>query len=167
MFNLTLAILITASLGFVAAYAFLQKKHNEEQQAVYDQYATRVSDIKSVFKTTLELYAIQRVIRPASVKQFYAIANNFFVNQPVNEQNVLKLETLTNAISITIAREFNQTKSEEDIEWLKKKLLNFAFKLPANGKGYTPSFYQRKLKLLINGLNTTRSGFVQQHQRAA
>lgn len=163
MFNLTLAVLITASLSLLVCYGLLQYKHKQEQAKLQAQYADRINSIKASYKTTLELYAVQRVIRPASIKQFYAIVNNFFVDQPVNDLNVNKLETLASAIAITIAREFNLTRNEEDIEWLQKKLLNFAIKLPNNGKGYNQNFYQRKLKQLINGLNTTRSSFVQKH----
>ncbi|MFT4928320.1 MAG: hypothetical protein ACI8WB_004439 [Phenylobacterium sp.] len=163
MFNLTLAILITSSLLLLSFYAVLQRKHQQEQRKRQAQYADRINNIKSAYKTTLELYSAQRVIRPSSINQFYNIINNFFVDQPVNEHNVNKLETLANAIAITIAREFNLTRSDEDIEWLKKKLLNFAIKLPNNGNGYTASFYHRKLKMLINGLNATRASFVQKH----
>ncbi|MFT5164717.1 MAG: DUF438 domain-containing protein [Alteromonadaceae bacterium] len=163
MFNLILSILVPSSLAFVIAYSLFQKKHQQAQKKLQAQYGVRINNIKASFKSTMELYSLQRVIRPSNIKQLCAIVDNFFVDQSINEHNVRKLETLSTAIAITIAREFNLTKSDEDIEWLQKKLLNFTIKLPKIGKDYNQNFYQRKLKQLINGLNTTRANFVQSH----
>jgi hypothetical protein len=163
MFNLTLSVLVIASIALFFSYWLLQKKHQQEQSRLHKEYITRINKIKASYKSTLELYSLQRVIRPASVRQFYAIIDNYFVHQPVNEQSICQLENMANAITITVAREFNQTRNSEDTEWLKKKLLHFAIKLPDQDNEYNRAFYQNKLKGLLRGLNASRVAFVQQH----
>jgi hypothetical protein len=163
MFYVVLTSLVT--LGMMTF--LIQAKNTKAKIKKQDEHAKRISDIKRSFKTTLDLFSMQRIIRPMHVDNLYAIVNNYFVAHPVNEQNIKRLESLANRIAITIAQEVNMSNSEEETEWLKKKLLNFAILVPKKGRDFNRNFYQNRITVLLRGLNTTKSSFIQRHARAA
>jgi hypothetical protein len=163
MIDLMLYIIIPAVAILSIICCVLNKQRSNALAKRQDEYARRISDIKLSYKTTLDLFSMQRVIRPMHVNNLYEIINNYFIDQPITEENTKRMENLANRIAITISKEVNMTKNDADTEWLKKKLLNFAVMLPNSKRGFNKSFYQSRIKKLIHGLNTTRSTFVQRH----
>jgi hypothetical protein len=144
-------------------YYLLQRKLAAEQLKKQDEYARRINDIKASYKTTLELFSMQRVLRPVHVSKLYSIVNNYFVNQPITEENMKQLEKLANRVAITIAKEVNMSKNDSDTEWVKKKVLNFAILLPTKNTEYNHAFYSTRIKNLLRGLSCTKSNFIQRH----
>ena len=125
----------------VMIYLTLSYQRKIAARKKQDECARRINDIKASFKTTLDMFLMQRVIRPCHVDQIYAVVNNFFACHAINDRNTKALERLANRITITIVKEMNLSKTQEDTDWVKKKLLNFAVRLPTE----TPSLRQKLL----------------------
>ena len=163
MINYMLYILIPSVIMMSAIYYAHQRKLIAENLRKQDAYAHQINDIKSSFKATLELFAMQRIIRPMHVSKIYNIVNNYFVDQPITKENVHKLERLANRISVTISKEVNMSKSDEDTQWLQKKMLNFSLLLPNSKIDYSKAFYSVRIKTLLRGVGCTKSTFIQRH----
>lgn len=151
--------IIVSTMIFVSA----QKRTESQKLKQQDMFAKRINDIKTSYRATLELFAMQRIIRPTHVNTLYSVINNYFVDQPITEQSTRDMENLAKRIAVTIAREMNTIKSDADTQWLQKKLLNFAVRIPTRGKDFNHRFYHTKLKTLIRGIGTTKSSFIQRH----
>lgn len=168
MIEVLMYIMMPAATLLVALFLLMKERQRRDLLKRQDVCAKRINNIKESFKTTLELFSMQRVIRPQHVKALCNIVDNYFVDQPINERNTRALEALANHISMTIAREVNMAKSNADTEWVKRKLLNFSLMLPEQTKEYNRLFYRSRIKLLLKGLNTTRAKYVQnRHQQLA
>ena len=168
MIEVLMYIMMPASTLLVVLYLLMKERQRRDLLKRQDVCAKRITNIKESFRTTLELFSMQRIIRPQHVKAMCNIVDNYFVDQPINEKNTRELETLANSISMTIAREVNMTKSDADTEWVKRKLLNFSLMLPQQPQDYNRLFYRSRMKLLLKGLNTTRAKYVQtRHQHLA
>jgi tryptophanase len=163
MINYMLFILVPTMMIMSIVYYVYQRKLAVENLKKQDVYARRINVTKASFKTTLELFAMQRIIPPVHVNKVYGIINNYFVDQPITEENMRKLERLANRIAVSVAKEMNMAKSDEDTEWLKKKMLNFAILLPNNSTDYSKAFYSARLKCLLRGIGCTKSTFIQRH----
>lgn len=162
MIEVLMYIMMPAVTIFVVLTVLLKQRQHKERLRREDECAKRITNIKESFRTTLELFSHQRVLRPNHVEPIYNIVNNFFNDQPINEKNTKRLENLANDISMTIAREINLSRNNTDMEWIKKKLLNFALKLPNKSRDYNKVFYNSRVKLLLRALNTSRSNYIQQ-----
>lgn len=168
MIEVLMYIMIPAATLLIALFLLTKERQRRDLLKRQDVCAKRINNTKESFKTTLELFSIQRIIRPQHVKALCNIVDNYFIDQPINEKNTRELEALASRISMTIAREVNMTKSDADTEWVKKKLLNFSLMLPEQTQEYNRLFYRSRIKLLLKGLNTTRAKYVQhRHQLAA
>ena len=163
MIDLMLYIIIPAVAVLSIICCVLNKQRSNALAKRQDEYARRITNIKMSYKTTLDLFSMQRVIRPMHVNNLYEIINNYFIDQHITEENTKKMESLANRIAVTISKEVNMTKNDADTEWLKKKLLNFAVLLPNNKRGFNKNFYQSRILKLLRGLNTTKSSFIQRH----
>ena len=163
MISLLPYILVPSIVVFFISYSVVQKKQAAQQLKKQQEYDKRIKTIKASFRSTLELFSMQRIIRPTHVSKMYNIVNNYFVGQQVNEQSMRNLEKLANCLAMTIAKEVNMSKTDEDTEWVKKKLLNFAILLPTQSKDFNRGFYNNRMKTLLRGLNTTKSTFIQRH----
>lgn len=166
MIDLMMYVIFPASVLLAICLFGAYRLRARAQLKKQDRIAKKINDTKAAFKATLEMFSMQRIIRPVHVKNFYGIVNNYFVNQEINEENAKNLEKLANRIAITISKEANLTKSDADIEWLQKKLLNFALMLPAQTKAYNKTFYQSRIKQLLRGLACTKSSFIQRYSQA-
>ena len=162
MFEVLLYIMMPAISLLAILLVLMRERQRREFLKSQDNCAKRITNIRSSFKTTLELFAMQRIIRPKQVQALCSVIDNYFIDQPINEKNTRELETLANRISMTIAREVNMSKNDADTEWVKKKILNFSLMLPSDRRDFNRIFYHSRIKLLLKGLNTTRSGYIQQ-----
>ena len=168
MIEVLMYIMIPAATLLVALFFVMKERQRRDLLVRQDVCARRINNTKESFKTTLELFSSQRIIRPQNVRALCNIVDHYFIDQPINEKNTRELEALANHISMTIAREINMTKSNADTEWVKRKLLNFSLMLPEQPKEYNRIFYRSRIKLLLKGLNTTRAKYVQnRHQQMA
>jgi hypothetical protein len=167
MIDLMMYVILPATIVLSASLYALHHLRMKEKMRKQDEIAKKVRDVKAAYRTTLEMFSMQRVIRPAHVSNYYDIIDNYFVNQPLTEENADKMERLANRIAITISKEINLASDKSDTEWLKKKLLNFAVMLPSRTREFDKVFYQSRIKELLRNLSCTKAGFIQRHARAA
>ncbi len=167
MIDLMMYVIMPAGGLLAASLVFAYHIHAKEKLRKQDEIAKRITDIKTAYKATLEMFVMQRIIRPAHVENYYAIIDNYFVNQEITEENARQMERLANRIAITITKQVNISNSKGDTEWLKKKLLNVALMLPNRTREYNKLFYQTRVKELLQGLSVTKASFIQRHAKAA
>ena len=67
-------------------YSALHYQRKAAERKKQDECARKVNDIKAAFKATLELFTMQRLMRPGHVKQVYGVVNNYFLYQPITEE---------------------------------------------------------------------------------
>lgn len=134
-------------LLFVAFFIFdnNRKKRIAEAKQLLN---TRVSDSKNSYKIDVERFCEEASLPKAVRDKLYTIANNFFVYQSINEDNVAVFEIATGKLSKSYADLLHHFNEYDDLETVHERIELFVDNLPTQPRGYNAGFYQNSLTTL-------------------
>lgn len=160
MMNIIFYIILCMIVLLVVVVGYKQYKLRVVHMKKKHQCITRYATLKQSFRTTIELFTVQNLVRRDHVESMCKIVDNYFVDQPLAEKQLEDLENLVNLIAITITREMNMSKNHLDVEWLKRKVIHFNLKLPIKPDDYNRNFYRFRIQRLCDGLNISRAAYI-------
>lgn len=134
-------------LLFVAFFIFdnNRKKRIAEAKQLLN---TRVSDSKNSYKIDVERFCEEASLPKTVRDKLYTIANNFFVYQSINEDNVAVFEIATGKLSKSYANLLHHFNEYDDLETVHERIELFVDNLPTQPRGYNAGFYQNSLTTL-------------------
>ncbi|KZN39932.1 hypothetical protein N483_18930 [Pseudoalteromonas luteoviolacea NCIMB 1944] len=128
-----------------------RQKARDAEKKIFNE---RVKDISSLYKRKIAEYVDCKLIRPKHAPKFNAIVSNFFVVQSHNEENLARLEKVSEHLLSQIGSELNKCRSNDNVELLSEQLFLFAAELPSAGIAYNKNFYVEILPALISRIQT-------------
>ncbi|KZN36203.1 hypothetical protein N474_24095 [Pseudoalteromonas luteoviolacea CPMOR-2] len=131
-----------------------RQKARDAEKRIFNE---RVKDITSLYKRKISEYVDCKLIRPKHAPKFNAIVGNFFVVQPHNDENLDRLEKVSELLLMQIGSELNKCRNNDSLDLLSEQLFLFAAELPSAGIAYNKTFYTEVLPALISRIQTPDS----------
>ncbi|KZN46039.1 hypothetical protein N482_13330 [Pseudoalteromonas luteoviolacea NCIMB 1942] len=131
-----------------------RQKARDAEKRIFNE---RVKDITGLYKRKISEYVDCKLIRPKHTPKFNAIVSNFFVVQPHNDENLDRLEKVSELLLMQIGSELNKCRNNDSLELLSEQLFLFAAELPSTGIAYNKAFYTEVLPALISRIQTPDS----------
>lgn len=136
-------VIVAMLLVLVGLLYYSRLKTERESTNKKSDLKNQVKQLQSSFQESTKTLLIQQMITPAEKDKIYAIANNYFVFQPVNDDNLTHMESLLVQFSGIISQEMFA--GEAMVDAFKLRLKAFAERLPAEPRGFSRSFYRDQL----------------------
>ena len=136
-------VIVAMLLVLVGLLYYSRLKTERESTNKKSDLKAQVKELQSSFQESAKTLLIQQMITPAEKDKIYAIANNYFVFQPVNDDNLTHMESLLVQFSGIISQEMFA--GEAMVDAFKQRLKAFAERLPGDARGYSRSFYREQL----------------------
>ena len=148
-------IYITAACAVVLfiVVSHREKKRKLEQERKRREIATRIKQMRVNYRASIDFFAGEHILPVQHKGLFYAVLNNFFVYQPINEENVSHCESLLNDILDQMGQLFRLVPKDGDVTAARAQVSKFIDFLPATNKGYDVDFYHNELPELIKILS--------------
>ncbi|ALQ08534.1 hypothetical protein EU508_08490 [Pseudoalteromonas fuliginea] len=146
----SLLLLIT----LLGSYLIVENNRRIASETKKRIFNDRVSKISTRLKSKLNELLDVKVIRPKHVPRVQAIVSNFFVVQAHNDDNLQKLEDVTDLLVSTLSNELNKTYQTNSAKSLIDNLQHFIAELPHQGILYNKAFYDTELPSLIFTIQT-------------
>ncbi|WP_199609155.1 hypothetical protein [Flocculibacter collagenilyticus] len=150
-----IAVLVIILIIFITLLTLNVIAKNKEKQKIAEHKANlsrQVGEIRREYKTLLVQLVKTNIIDRHDEGKLYAIANNYFVFQPINEVNIKKFKQCIDSILIAFGLTSNVESLVQDqatMEVTKPLLVGFALKLPMGARNFTASFYNETLPRLV------------------
>ena len=138
--------------------------HKPEQGKQQHQLSLRIRKLKRNMHATLQHLLKEQLVEP---QQSTAIDNivQYYLDQPnTTMSDLTHMEQLVNKFKLNVLSELQRCSSNNDTDWLKRKLRTFWLLLPDQVSAYNRAFYDRQLEPLITALAKTRHSYQQQLQ---
>ncbi|ESP90291.1 MULTISPECIES: hypothetical protein [Pseudoalteromonas] len=145
---------IVLLITILGVYMVIENNRQKARDAEKKIFNERVKDISSLYKRKIAEYVDCKLIRPKHAPKFNAIVSNFFVVQSHNEENLARLEKVSEHLLSQIGSELNKCRSNDNVELLSEQLFLFAAELPSAGIAYNKNFYVEILPALISRIQT-------------
>lgn len=142
-------VLPSTLFSLVGAYVYVEAQKRKAIKEKKKAIIRHVASIKNNFKEEVKRFVEQEVLTINQYKLVYAIANNFFIYQPVTIKSIAFCEhSLNNVISAI------QNGGPETIYFdrVQQQVSVFTAALPVTANGYNRLFYQQTLPKLIDSL---------------
>ncbi|WP_063372961.1 hypothetical protein [Pseudoalteromonas luteoviolacea] len=147
-------VLLITILGVYMVIESNRQKARDAEKRIFNE---RVKDITGLYKRKISEYVDCKLIRPKHAPKFNAIVSNFFVVQPHNDENLDRLEKVSELLLMQIGSELNKCRNNDNLELLSEQLFLFAAELPSTGIAYNKAFYTEVLPALISRIQTPDS----------
>ncbi|KZX02320.1 hypothetical protein [Pseudoalteromonas luteoviolacea] len=147
-------VLLITILGVYMVIENNRQKARDAEKRIFNE---RVKDITGLYKRKISEYVDCKLIRPKHTPKFNAIVSNFFVVQPHNDENLDRLEKVSELLLMQIGSELNKCRNNDSLELLSEQLFLFAAELPSTGIAYNKAFYTEVLPALISRIQTPDS----------
>ncbi len=142
-------VALLVGLGF---YILDKRKKEQLLREVRAQQANRIAMCREQYRLALTEFAQQEYITDEGAKVLFALANNFFVFQGVNDDNLVKLENFTNELVEAVCFVIGEDKTVALSEAHKAILQSFIDKLPETAKECNQDFFDNLLPALLKEL---------------
>jgi hypothetical protein len=149
MLGAVLYFVIPALVILVVAYFYIEVQKTKIQEDNKKALTLRVVRIKDNFRADLKRLAEQQILTLTGLSAVYRVANNFFVFQPVTENNLVYCEHLLKSVVCAIPA---ADPDKYNFDFLQEQVNLFIRALPVAASGYNASFYREKLPQLIKQL---------------
>ncbi|WP_405601014.1 MULTISPECIES: hypothetical protein [unclassified Pseudoalteromonas] len=146
----TFLLLIT----LLGSYLVVEKNRRIAIEAKKKLFNDRVSKTSLRLKLKLNDLLEAKVIRPKYVPKIQAIVNNFFVVQGHTDENLQKLESITDLLINILSHELSKTYETSSSSTFADNIQYFVSELPPQGILYNKVFYTETLPSLIILLRT-------------
>ncbi|MBQ4814076.1 hypothetical protein J8M20_22110 [Pseudoalteromonas luteoviolacea] len=144
-------VLLITILGVYMVIENNRQKARDAEKRIFNE---RVKDITGLYKRKISEYVDCKLIRPKHAPKFNAIVSNFFVVQSHNDENLDRLEKVSELLLMQIGSELNKCRNNDNLELLSEQLFLFAAELPSTGIAYNKTFYAEVLPALISRIQT-------------
>ncbi|MCG7530885.1 hypothetical protein MHM98_05880 [Psychrobium sp. MM17-31] len=141
---ITIPLLLLLFITFFIFDNNRKKRIAEAKQALN----SRVSDSKNSYKIDVERFCDETSLPKVVRDKLYTVANNFFVYQSINEDNVAVFEIATSKLSKSFADLLHHFNEYDDLETVHERIELFVDNLPTQPRGYNAGFYQNSLTTL-------------------
>ncbi|MDK1290004.1 hypothetical protein [Pseudoalteromonas umbrosa] len=148
---------IVLLITILGVYMVIENNRQKARDAEKKIFNERVKDITSLYKRKIAEYVDCKLIRPKHAPKFNAIVGNFFVVQAHNEENLARLERVSEHLLSQVGSELNKCRSNDTVDLLTEQLFLFAAELPSAGIAYNKNFYTEILPALISRIQTPDS----------
>jgi len=148
---------ITIPLLLLMFIVFFLFEHNRKKKMAEKKQAFNelINDFKHRYKLDVETLCEEVKLAKPIRDKLYMIANNFFVYQPINEDNIGLFEVSLKKMSQSYNALLAHYQTHDDVELAQERIDIFVESLPSYSRGYNSNFYQSELMLLNQLLEIT------------
>ena len=135
----------------MAVYFWVEAQRKKEKEEKQQAIALQISTMKDNFKKDLNQMVSDQLLSKAGSDSIYRIANNFFVFQPISDDNIFYCEQILCRVRDALPMlngEANNLEQAQEFTSL------FVQSLPTDAGGYNAHFYRMRLPELISQLTT-------------
>jgi hypothetical protein len=151
MLEIILYFAVPVLLTLIVAYFWTEAQRKKQKEQKKQAIVLQISTMKENFKLAINQLVADRVLSKRGQESIYRIANNFFVFQPVNEDNIYYCEQVLERV-VKALPQVNLEAS--NLERAQGVASIFVQALPASASGFTAHFYRHRLPELIAQLVT-------------
>lgn len=148
MLSTIAAITIPILLMLFVAFFVFENNRKKRLAELKQQLNNQVNDAKLSYKIDIETFCEETRLPNVVRDRLYVIANNFFVYQSINEENVAIFELSIKKLSQSFSNLLKYFNSSEDLETVHERIELFLENLPTQPRGYNAVFYQTSLTTL-------------------
>ena len=147
---MTYVVLLSVILliALFSTYTVIEKNRKKAEALKKQLFNERVKIVTDNYKKQLSYFSEAKLLRPKHLPAMQAIANNFFVVQAHNDNNLILMEACLDNLSNVLASEMAKTHVTGNKDELAERILNFATELPS-GRGFNKIFYEEQLPALV------------------
>jgi len=141
---------ITIPLLLLMFIVFFLFEHNRKKKIAQKKLAFNetINDFKLNYKLDVETLCEEVKLKNSTRDKLYIVANNFFVYQPINEDNIGLFEVSLKKLSQSYNALLTHFRIHDDVELAQERIELFVESLPSQSRGYNNNFYQSELMLL-------------------
>lgn len=138
---------ITIPLLLLMFIAFFIFEHNRKKRIAEHKVALNglISDLKQSYKLDVTTLSDEGQLSNSHREKLYMIANNFFIYQAINEENVALFELSLKNLSQSYNSALAYITQGGNVEEVLERIELFIENLPSHNRGFNANFYQSSL----------------------
>jgi len=148
-------LVIPVFMTLVVIYFWVEARRKKEKEDKKQAIALQISTMKDDFKQQINQLVIDKVLSKRGRDSIYRIANNYFVFQPVNDDNIYYCEQVLDRVAKALPHVNLEGTNLERAQGIASI---FVQALPSSSNGFSTHFYRQRLPELIAQLVTYQAG---------